>query len=131
MTVKDIKQPQIKITFNEKEWNVKFALRNFALLFDRYGISEDQLLKGMVNGDRKMLVFAIWCSSVKFKEPFNPLEPTAVEEEINLEDLFDMDLATLKSISDEVIKAMEAFLPKQPEGVKKQQAKKHNQKSLK
>lgn len=129
MTATEIKQPEIKITFNEKEWNVKFALRNFALLHERYGIDEDTLLKGMVNGDRKLLVFAIWCSTVKFKQPFNPLEPTAVEEEISLEDLFNMDLSTLKKICDEVIRAMEAFLPKQPEGAKN--AKKPQTKSSK
>ena len=83
----------------------------------------------MVNGDRKLLVFAIWCSTVKFKQPFNPLEPTAVEEEISLEDLFNMDLSTLKNICDEVVRAMEAFLPKQPEGAKN--AKKPQTKSSK
>ena len=42
--------------------------------------------------------------------------PFKIKEEIPLDDLFDLELGDLKIITDEVIKAMEAFLPKQPEG---------------
>lgn len=115
MTLKDVKTPEIKIKFNEEEWRVKFELRNFAVLKERFNISENDLLQGLIKGDIGRIPYAIWTSTLVFA-PFDELNPLKIEKEIPLEDLFKLDLGDLKRITDEVIKAMEAFLPKQPEG---------------
>jgi len=115
MSLDDIKKPEIKIKVNGQEWNVRFTLRHFAALKEKYDISENDILQGLINGDIRKIPYAIWCSTLKF-DYSDPANPFKIKEEIPLDDLFDLELGDLKIITDEVIKAMEAFLPKQPEG---------------
>jgi len=127
MSVNDIKTPEIKVNFNGEEWNVKFTLRHFAALQDRYGISENEVLQGLIKGDIRKIPFAIWAATLVFA-PFDPAEPTKIEKEIPLEDLFNLDLGQLRNLTDNIVKAMEAFLPKAPGGAKKKQKKKMSSK---
>lgn len=113
MSLENIKKPAVKITFEGEEWNVRFTLRNFAALAENYGISENEILQGLIKGDIQKIPFAIWTSTLVFA-PFDPQEPLKIEKQIPLEKLFELEMGELKNITDEVIKAMEAFLPKQP-----------------
>ena len=122
MSIKDIKTPDIKIKYKGEEWNVKFTLRHFAALQERFGISENDILQGLIKGEIKKLPFAIWTATLVFA-PFDPLEPTKIEKELQIEELFNLDLMQLKELSDNVIQAMEAFLPKAPGGAEKKQEK--------
>lgn len=126
MSLDSIKKPEIKIKFNGEEWGVRFTLRNFAALEETYGIKEDVVLKGLVKGDIRMIPFAIWTATLVFA-PFDPAEPLKIKKQIPLEELYELEMGDIKKITDDVIKAMESFLPKQkaPEGgAKKKQTKK-------
>lgn len=123
MTANDIKTPDIKLKFNDEEWSVKFTLRHFAALQDRYGISENDILQGLIKGDIRKIPFAIWTATLVFA-PFDPSEPTKIEKEIPLEDLFNLDLGQLRDLTSNIVKAMEAFLPEAPGGAAKKQEKK-------
>lgn len=130
MSLNDIKKPEIKIKINGKEWNVRFTIRNFAALKEKYDISENDILQGLINGDIRKIPYAIWCATLKF-DYSDPANPFKIKEEIPLDDLFELELGHLKEITDEVIKAMEAFLPKQPEGGAPKKPRKKAKKSLK
>lgn len=112
--VDSLLNPEIKIELQGEERKVEFKLKNFAALKRIYGISEGELLNGLIQGDIGMLPYAIWCSTLKFA-PFDPAEPLKIESQANLEELFELNLLELKELSDKVVQAVEAYLPKKPQ----------------
>lgn len=112
--VNSLLNPEIKIELQGEERKVEFKLKNFAALKRIYGISEGELLNGLIQGDTGMLPYAIWCSTLKFA-PFDPAEPLKIESQANLEELFELNLLELKELSDKVVQAVEAYLPKKPQ----------------
>jgi len=125
MSLENLTTPTIKIELNNEEWKVEFKIRNFAALKNVCNMSENELLQGLIQGDIRKIPFAIWASTLVFA-PFDPLDPLKIEKQIPLEDLFNLSMAELKEITDKVVLAMEAFLPKPPktpDHVKKKQAK--------
>ena len=112
--VDSLLNPEIKIELQGEERKVEFKLKNFAALKRIYGISEGELLNGLIQGDTGMLPYAIWCSTLKFA-PFDPAEPLKIESQANLEELFELNLLELKELSDKVVQAVEAYLPKKPQ----------------
>ena len=126
--VDSIVNPEIKIELQGEERKVEFKLKNFAALKRTYGISEGELLNGLIQGDTGLLPYAIWCSTLKFA-PFTPEEPLKIESQANLAELFELSLLELKELADKVVQAFEAYLPKKPQDHKpaaKDGAKKKN-----
>lgn len=123
MTVETILAPDIKIELFGEERKIDFRLKNFAVLKRTFNISEDELLKGLINGDTAMLPYAIWCGTLKFA-PFDPAEPLKIESQVELKNLFELNLTQLKEIADKIVLAVEAYLPKKPQDHKKTAKKK-------
>ena len=113
MSLENLATPKIKVNINKEEWNVEFKIRNFAALKNVCDMSENELLQGLIQGDIRKIPFAIWASTLVFA-PFDPIEPLKIERQIPLEDLFNLSMAELKEITDKVVLAMEAYLPKAP-----------------
>lgn len=110
--------PKIEIeVFGEKR-EVKFELRNFIVLKNTFNISENELLQGLIKGDLQMVVYAIWTSTLKFA-PYTPEDPFKVESSVNFEKLLKSNLTDLKKLTNQVMQAMQEFLPKQDENSKK------------
>ena len=123
MTLEKIKNPKLEIELFGEKWNCEFKLRNFAVLRERFGIKEHQLLQGLMEGQPKFIAYAIWASTLVFA-PFDPADPTKVEKEMDLQPVFELTLQELQQVSDQVVKAMEAFLPKPKGGAAKKSTKK-------
>lgn len=118
--VESIVNPEIIIELQGEKRKIEFKLKNFAALKRIHGISEGDLLNGLINGDTGMLPFAIWCGTLKFA-PFDPAEPLKIENQADLEQLFNLNLSELKELSDKVVQAVEAYLPKRPQDHKEKQ----------
>ncbi len=123
MTMDNLVKPEIKIELQGEEWTVKFELRNFAALRQVCGVTENDLLKGLINGDIGKIPYGIWASTLVFA-PFDPSDPLKIEKQLDLEKLFSLTLEEIQEVNDKVIRAMEAYLPKQdaPAHVKKKKA---------
>lgn len=113
MAIDTIIAPEIKIKIQGEERKVEFKLKNFAVLQRVHGISEGALIKGLIQGEVAMIPYAIWASTLKFA-PFTPEEPLKIESQADIEQLFNLSLIELKEITDKVIQALEAYLPKRP-----------------
>ena len=76
--------------------------------------------------DRKLeyIAYGIWASTIVFA-PFNAADPLQVEKTMDLEKILDLSLAELQAATDQVVKAMEAYLPKpKPDDIAKANAEK-------
>lgn len=125
MTVDSLINPEIIIDLQGEKRKVEFKLKNFAALKKVYGISEGELLSGLIKGEIEMLPYAIWCGTLKFA-PFTIEEPFKIEKQVDIKELFDLNLIELKELADKVVQAVEAFLPKPTETAKKKVRKKKN-----
>lgn len=125
MTVDSLINPEIIIDLQGEKRKVEFKLKNFAALKKVYGISEGELLSGLIKGEIEMLPYAIWCGTLKFA-PFTIEEPFKIEKQVDIKELFDLNLIELKELADKVVQAVEAFLPKPTEAAKKKVRKKKN-----
>jgi len=125
MTIDSLVNPDIIIDIQGEKRKVEFKLKNFAALKRIYGISEGELLNGLIKGDIEMLPYAIWCGTIKFA-PFTIEEPFKIESQVDIKQLFELNLLEIKELADSVVKAVEAFLPKPPESAKKKVRKKKN-----
>lgn len=123
MTLEKIITPKFEIELFGEKWNCEFKLRNYAVLRERFGIKEHELLKGLMEGQPKYIAFAIWASTLVFA-PFDPVDPIKTEKEMELQPLFELTLQELQQVSDQVIRAMEAALPKPTEAEKAKAEKK-------
>lgn len=119
MGLDELVTPKITLKIQGKEWGVQFKLRNFAALKQEFGMSENDLLTGLINGDISKIPYGIWAGTLVFG-PFDPANPTKIEEQLSLEELFNLTLAEMKELNDKVVEAMAAYLPKQPELTEKQ-----------
>lgn len=119
MTLDKLVVPKLEIELFGEKWNCEFKLRNFAVLRQRFGITEDQLLKGLMNKQLEFIAYAIWASTIIFAE-WDETNPLKVEKTMELKNILDLTLADLQAATDQVVKAMEAYLPKpKAETVKK------------
>lgn len=109
MTLEDIISPDIYIDIFDKKLKVDFKIRNFAAIKNICGVSETSLLQGLTHGDTDKIVYAIWGSTLKFA-PFDPSNPTKIKEELNLEELFNLNLNELQGINKKLIEALTASL---------------------
>ena len=121
MSLNDILTPDITINLFNKDWKVNFTLRNYAAIKRVCGINEQDLLDGIVEGDTKNIIYAVWGSTLVFA-PFNPADPIAIQEQMDLEKLFNLTLMELKGINDKLIQAITGSLQKQDNSSKKPQA---------
>lgn len=114
MTLKNIVAPKIKIELFGKKYNCEMKLRNYAVLRERAGIKEHELLQGLIDGKQKYVAYAIWASTLKFA-PFDETDPLKLLEEVPMEKLFTLSLQELNILGDEVVKAIQAALPEPSE----------------
>jgi len=117
--------PEIFVEIQGEKRKIEFKLKNFAALKRIYGINESQLLNGLIKGEIEMIPYAIWCGTLKFV-PFTIEDPLKIETQVDIKELFELNLTELKEITDKVILAVEAFLPKPTEAAKKKDRKKKN-----
>lgn len=129
MTLDKIIVPKLEIDLFGEKWNCEFKLRNFAVLKERLGITEHQLLSGLMNNDTKYIAYGIWASTIVFA-PFDETDPLKVEKTMELKDIFNLTMAELQVVSAQVVKAMEAYLPK-PTEKEKAEAEKKPKKAVK
>lgn len=125
MTVDTLVNPEIIVDIQGEERKVEFKLKNFAALKRIYGISEGELLNGLIKGEIEMIPYAIWCGTLKFA-PFTIEEPFKIESQVDIKQLFDINLLEMKELADKVVQAVEVFLPKPTEAAKKKVRKKKN-----
>ena len=74
MTLEKIVTPKVEITLFGKKYNCEMKIRNYAVLRERTGVREHELLKGLMDGDIKFIVYAIWASTLIFAK-FDETEP--------------------------------------------------------
>ena len=125
MTVDTLVNPEIIVDIQGEERKVEFKLKNFAALKRIYGISEGELLNGLIKGEIEMIPYAIWCGTLKFA-PFTIEEPFKIESQVDIKQLFEINLLEMKELADKVVQAVEVFLPKPTEAAKKKVRKKKN-----
>mgnify|MGYP001808544106 CR=1 FL=1 len=131
MTLDKIIVPKLEIELFGEKWNCEFKLRNFAVLRNTFNVSEHQLLTGLMDRKLEYIAYGIWASTIVFA-PFNAADPLQVEKTMDLEKILDLSLAELQAATDQVVKAMEAFLPKpKPEDIAKANAEKKQEKAAK
>ena len=109
MSLENLQPKKIEIEFQQKKYPVEFKIRNFAALKDRYNITENELLTALSVSDISKLPFAIWCSTLVFAK-FDPSDPFKIEEEINLEDLFNINISDIAVINSKLVAAMNQSL---------------------
>lgn len=114
MTLENIIAPKLEIDLFGKKWNCEFKLRNFAILKNQFKVSEDELLKGLMNKELLYIAYAIWASTIVFA-PFDAADPLKVERTMELEKVLNLSLVELQAATDQVVQAMHAYLP-QPKG---------------
>lgn len=129
MTLEKIVTPKIEIELFGKKYNCEMKLRNYAVLRERTGIKEHDLLTGLMEGKQQFIAYAIWASTLKFA-PFDETDPLKVEEEVPMEQLFSLTLDELNRLGNEVVKAVQAALP-EPSEKEKAVAKKKQKKATK
>lgn len=114
MTLEKIVAPKIEVELFGKKYNCEMKLRNYAVLRERAGIKEHELLQGLIDGKQKYVAYAIWASTLKFA-PFDETDPLKLLEEVPMEKLFTLSLQELNILGDEVVKAVQAALPEPSE----------------
>jgi len=114
MTLDNLVVPKLEIDLFGEKWNCEFKLRNFAVLRNECGITEDELLKGLMQKDLLHIAYAIWASTLVFA-PFDITNPLKYEKSMSLEKILELNLAELQAACNQVVKAMEAYLPKPTE----------------
>ena len=123
MTLDKIITPKLEIDLFGEKWNCEFKLRNFAVLKQQFNVSEDALLKGLINKELLYISYAIWASTLVFA-PFDASNPLKVEKSMELEKILQLSLAELQAACDQVVEAMHAYLPQLSEAEKAKAAKK-------
>lgn len=131
MTLDKIIVPKLEIELFGEKWNCEFKLRNFAVLRNTFNVNEHQLLTGLMDRKLEYIAYGIWASTIVFA-PFDAANPLQVEKTMDLEKILDLSLAELQAATDQVVKAMEAYLPKpKPEDIEKANAEKKQVKAAK
>lgn len=123
MTLENLVSPKLSIKLFGEEWNCEFKLRNFAVLRNKFNVSEDALLKGLMNKELLYIAYAIWASTIVFA-PFDAADPLKVEKTMELEKVLNLSLVELQAATDQVVQAMHAYLPQVKEGEKAKAEKK-------
>ena len=114
MTLEKIVTPKVEITLFGKKYNCEMKIRNYAVLRERTGVREHELLKGLMDGDIKFIVYAIWASTLIFAK-FDETEPIKVKKEVPMEKLFKLSLQELNVLGNQVAQAIQASLPEPSE----------------
>ena len=114
MTLEKIITPKVEITLFGKKYNCEMKIRNYAVLRERTGVREHELLKGLMDGDIKFIVYAIWASTLIFAK-FDETEPIKVKKEVPMEKLFKLSLQELNVLGNQVAQAIQASLPEPSE----------------
>lgn len=124
MILDKIVVPKLEMELFGEKWNCEFKLRNFAVLRNTFNISEHQLLTGLMDKKLEFIAYGIWASTIVFA-PFDAADPLKVERTMDLEKILELSLAELQAATDQVVKAMEAYLPKpKPQDIAKAEAEK-------
>jgi len=110
MTLENLVSPKLSIKLFGEKWNCEFKLRNFAVLRNKFNVSEDALLKGLMNKELLYIAYAIWASTIVFA-PFDAADPLKVEKTMELEKVLELSLVELQAATDQVVQAMHAYLP--------------------
>lgn len=131
MTLEKIVVPKLEMKLFNEKWNCEFKLRNFAVLRNTFNVSEHQLLTGLMDRKLEFIAYGIWASTIVFA-PFDAADPLKVEKTMDLEKILELSLAELQAATDQVVKAMEAYLPKpKPQDIAKAEAQKKQLKAAK
>jgi len=110
MSIDELIPPEIKIELQGKELPINFSLRNFVAIKRVFQISEQELINGLFKGDVESIIAAIWGSTLIFQE-FNPVNPVAVKEQLNIEGLYKLSFAELVGINNKLCEALMASMP--------------------
>lgn len=133
MTLEKIVTPNIEIELFGKKHKCEMKLRNYSVLRERCNVTENELLKGLLKGNPKYIVYAIWATTLKFAE-FDETDPLKLEEELPLKDLFSLTLQELNIVGNQVVAAIQAALPEPSEkekSIKKKTTKTKKKQSMK
>jgi len=89
LTLENLTSKPITTIIFGKEYKLNFGIRNLAKLEEKYNMTLDEVFAALSKGDMLKVPYIIYCASLVFAK-FDPAEPLKVEEELDLERLFDL-----------------------------------------
>lgn len=111
MSIENLISNGFKAKILGKKYNVKFEVRNFIALKDRFNMDAHDLTAKVLEGELDAIIQMIWCGTLEFAE-FDLSNPACIKEEISLEKLYKLPYAELRVIGLEVVKGLLDSLPK-------------------
>jgi len=119
MSIENLIPNILQIDVLGQKRDVNFTLRNYAAIKRVLGISEQTLLNGLGEGDIEMIIAAIWGSTLIFDD-FDIKNPLKIKDQLNILDLYNMDMKELLTISKTLGDALVSALPEpEPTIIKK------------
>ena len=110
-----------------KKRTIKFEVRNFIALKKRFDIETYDLIDRVLKGDEEAILIMIWCGTLVFADKFDLSNPTQIKEEIDIEQLYKLEIGELREIGTSVVKGLLDSMPEdttkkkmKPTGIVKQ-----------
>ncbi len=110
-----------------KKRTIKFEVRNFIALKKRFDIETYDLIDRVLKGDEEAILIMIWCGTLVFADKFDVSNPTQIKEEIDIEQLYKLEIGELREIGTSVVKGLLDSMPEdttkkktKPTGIVKQ-----------
>ena len=110
-----------------KKRTIKFEVRNFIALKKRFDIETYDLIDRVLKGDEEAILIMIWCGTLVFADKFDLSNPTQIKEEIDIEQLYKLEIGELREIGTSVGKGLLDSMPEdttkkktKPTGIVKQ-----------
>ena len=110
-----------------KKRTIKFEVRNFIALKKRFNIETYDLIDRVLKGDEEAILIMIWCGTLVFADKFDLSNPTQIKEEIDIEQLYKLEIGELREIGTSVVKGLLDSMPEdttkkktKPTGIVKQ-----------
>ena len=110
-----------------KKRTIKFEVRNFIALKKRFNIETYDLIDRVLKGDEEAILIMIWCGTLVFADKFDVSNPTQIKEEIDIEQLYKLEIGELREIGTSVVKGLLDSMPEdttkkktKPTGIVKQ-----------
>lgn len=110
-----------------KKRTIKFEVRNFIALKKRFDIETYDLIDRVLKGDEEAILIMIWCGTLVFADKFDVSNPTQIREEIDIEQLYKLEIGELREIGTSVVKGLLDSMPEdttkkktKPTGIVKQ-----------
>ena len=94
-----------------KKRTIKFEVRNFIALKKRFDIETYDLIDRVLKGDEEAILIMIWCGTLVFADKFDVSNPTQIKEEIDIEQLYKLEIGELREIGTSVVKGLLDSMP--------------------